>query len=162
MIKVKDEGTFKKKWTIEKFASQKDFEAGNSYEKNVIEHNLLVNEGINELWTLICSATGIRYDNGNAFLIVGTGAGAANANDNQATFTAGVTKAMEAGYPTYGTNEKAIWRALYGAGDANQVWQEFGVLNAAAGEQLLNRLVSNQETKTAGQVWQLTFDITLS
>ena len=162
MIKLKDKGTFKKRWTIERFASQADFDKGNCYKKSVVNHNLLVNEGINELWTLICAATGIRYDNTNAFLIVGTGVGAANAADTQATFTAGVTKAMEDGYPTYGTDQKATWRAIYAAGDANQLWNEFGVLNAATGEQLLNRLVSAQGTKTAGQVWQLTFTITLS
>jgi len=162
MIKLKDKGKFTKRWTIERFASQADFDKGNCYKKSVVNHNLLVNEGINELWTLICAATGIRYDNTNAFLIVGTGVGAANAADTQATFTEGVTKAMEDGYPTYGTDQKATWRAIYAAGDANQLWNEFGVLNAATGEQLLNRLVSAQGTKTAGQVWQLTFTITLS
>ena len=162
MIKLKDKGTFKKRWTIERFASQADFEKGNCYKKSVVNHNILVNEGINELWTLICAATGIRYDNTNAFLIVGTGVGAANAADTQATFTEGVTKAMEDGYPTYGTDQKATWRSVFAAGDANQAWAEFGVMNASTGEQLLNRLVSAQGTKTAGQVWQLTFTITLS
>ena len=162
MIRVKDKGKFTKRWTIERFASQADFDKGNCYKKSVVNHNLLVNEGINELWTLICAATGIRYDNTNAFLIVGTGVGAANAADTQATFTEGVTKAMEDGYPTYGTDQKATWRSVFAAGDANQAWAEFGVMNASTGEQLLNRLVSDQGTKTAGQVWQLTFDITLS
>ncbi len=161
-LNLKDKGTFKKRWIIERFASQADYEAGNCYKKSVIKHNILVNEGINELWTLICAATGIRFDNTNAYLAVGTGSGAANATDVEGTFTAIVPKGMEAGYPTFGTNQKATWRALFGAGDANQVWQEFGVMNASTGEQLLNRLVSNQGTKTAGQVWQLTFDITLS
>ena len=162
MIKLKEKATFAKKWTIEKFASQKDFEIGNSYEKNIIKHNVLANEGINELWTLIFAASGVRFDNSNAFLITGTGSGAANATDTQATFTAGATKAMESGYPTYGTSQKAIWRSVFGSGDANQVWAEFGVLNAATGGELLNRLVSAQGTKTSGQVWQLTFEITLS
>ena len=162
MIKIKDKGTFKKRWTIERFASQADFEDGKCYKKSVVNHNVLCNAGIDELWTLICSATGIRFDNTNAHLIVGTGAGAANATDVEGTFTAGVAKGMEAGYPTYGASQKATWRAVFDAGEANQVWAEFGVMNAATGEQLMNRLVSAQGTKTAGQVWQLTFDITLS
>jgi len=162
MIKLKDKGTFKKRWTIERFASQADFEKGNCYKKSVVNHNLLVNDGMNELWTLVCAATGIRFDNTNAYLITGTGSGAAAAGDTEGTFTAGVAKGMEAGYPTYGTSQKATWRALFGAGDANQAWAEFGVMNASTGEQLLNRLVSAQGTKTAGQVWQLTFTITLS
>ena len=162
MIRLKDKGTFKKRWTIERFASQADFEKGNCYKKSVVNHNVLANGGINELWTLVCAATGIRFDNTNAYLITGTGVGAAAAADVEGTFTAGVAKGMEAGYPTYGTLQKATWRALFGAGDANQDWNEFGVMNASTGEQLLNRLVSAQGTKTAGQVWQLTFDITLS
>ncbi len=162
MIRLKDKGTFKKRWTIERFASQADFEKGNCYKKSVVNHNVLANGGINELWTLVCAATGIRFDNTNAYLITGTGVGAAAAADVEGTFTAGVAKGMEAGYPTYGTLQKATWRALFGAGDANQAWNEFGVMNASTGEQLLNRLVSTQGTKTAGQVWQLTFTITLS
>ena len=162
MIKLKDKGKFTKRWTIERFASQADFEKGNCYKKSVVNHNVLANGGINELWTLVCAATGIRFDNTNAYLITGTGVGAAAAADVEGTFTAGVAKGMEAGYPTYGTLQKATWRALFGAGDANQAWNEFGVMNASTGEQLLNRLVSAQGTKTVGQVWQLTFDITLS
>jgi hypothetical protein len=160
---LKEKGKLSKKWTIERFASQKDFEKGKSYSKSVVNHNCLANEGINELWTIVCSAAnGDKYDNTNANLIVGTGSGAATATDTEATFTAGVKQTMDGGYPTYGTDQKATWRATYAAGEANQVWQEFGVLNAASGGDLLNRLVSNQGTKTVGQVWQLTFEITLS
>ena len=162
MIRLKDKGTFKKRWTIERFASQADFEKGNCYKKSVVNHNVLANVGINEMWTLVCADSGIRFDNANAYLAVGTGVGAAAATDVEGTFTAIVSKGMEAGYPTYGTLQKATWRSVFAAGEANQAWAEFGVMNASTGEQLLNRLVSDQGTKTAGQVWQLTFDITLS
>ena len=162
MIRVKDKGKFTKRWTIERFASQADFEKGNCYKKSVVNHNVLANVGINEMWTLVCADSGIRFDNANAYLAVGTGVGAAAATDVEGTFTAIVSKGMEAGYPTYGTLQKATWRSVFAAGEANQAWAEFGVMNASTGEQLLNRLVSDQGTKTAGQVWQLTFDITLS
>ena len=152
----------KKKWTITKYASTKDYTAGNSYEKNVVNHNLLVNEGMNEVWTILCSAGGTKFDNTNAQLIVGTGSGAATATDTEATFTAGVVKGMEAGYPTYGTSQKATWKASYAAGEANQAWNEFGLLNAASGGKLFNRLVEAEGTKTAGQVWELSLEITLS
>lgn len=159
---LKDKGTFKKRWTIERFASQADFEKGNCYKKSVVNHNVLANVGINELWTLVCAATGIRFDNTNAYLAVGTGVGAAAAADVEGTFTNIVAVGMEVGYPTYGTLQKATWRSVFAAGVANQAWQEFGVMNAETGEQLLNRLVSDQGTKTVGQVWQLSFTITLS
>lgn len=159
---IKEKVRLKRRWIIEKFASQADFEAHNSYEKNIVNHNILVNEGINEVWTILCSAGGTDFDNTNAYLITGTGVGAAAAGDTEATFTAGVAKAMEAGYPTYGTSQKATWRSVFAAGDANQAWAEFGVMNASTGGKLLNRLVSAQGTKIAGQVWQLTFEISLS
>jgi len=159
---IKDKIYLKRRWTIERFASQADYEANNSYEKSIVNHNLLVKEGINELFTILCSAGGTEFDNTNAYLITGTGSGAAADTDVEGTFTAGVAKGMEAGYPTYGTLQKAIWRSVFAAGDANQAWAEFGVMNASTGGKLLNRLVSAQGTKTAGQVWQLTFEISLS
>jgi len=160
--RVKEKGIITKKWIIEKFANEEEFRKGNCYERNEINHNCLVNEGINELWTLICSSSGTKYDHDNAYLIVGTGTAEASATDTESTFTNGVKKPMEENYPTYGTEQKATWRAVFGANDANQAWNEFGVLNGETGGKLLNRLVSSQGTKTLGQVWQLTFEISLS
>jgi len=161
-------------WKIRRWKSKADKRAGKIYSKKEalklfgvpqftkIEGNELVNEGINEMWKLICGTGGVQFSNALANLIVGTGSGAAAAGDTEATFTAGVKKTMEAGYPTYGTSQKAIWRSSYGASDANQAWAEFGVLNAASSGKLLNRKVSDQGTKTVGQTWQLNLTITLS
>ena len=124
--------------------------------------NALVNQGINEMWTVLCSATGQAWDNANAVLIVGTGTGAENPADTRATFTLPVEKAMDGGYPTFGTLQKAIWRATYASGDANQAWEEFGVLNTITTGELMNRKISSQGTKIAGQVWELTLEITLT
>lgn len=150
-------------WHITKFANEADFAAGKILEKVRIDGNALVNEGINELLTILGSAaSGTKFDNTNANLIVGTGSGGADPGDTEATFTAGVKKAMDGGFPTYGTSQKITFQATYGAGDANQAWNEFGVLNAASSGKLLNRKVSAQGTKTNGQIWQLTLEITLS
>jgi len=152
------------KWTITKYASEKDYKNRNPFEIVDFEGNILVNEGINYLLTIIAtdSKTGTPWSNANAYLIVGTGTTAASASDTQATFTNGVVKPMDAGYPTYGTNQTVTWKATFGANDANQAWNEFGVLNAATGGKLLNRKVSAQGTKISGQVWELTLSITLS
>jgi hypothetical protein len=124
--------------------------------------NALVDEGMNEMWTVLCSAGGDAWDNTNAVLIVGTGSGAEDPTDNEATFTAGVKKAMDGGFPTYGTDEKATWQATYASGDANQAWEEFGVLNNTSSGDLMNRKTSSEGTKTVGQTWELTLEITLS
>lgn len=163
MNTIKKEKVFEKaEWLIRKFADEKAYKDNNSYEEVKIDGNALVNEGINDVWKLICGTGGTQFSNADANLIVGTGSGAEAAGDTEATFTSGVKKGMEAGFPTYGTSQKATWKSSYGSGDANQAWNEFGVLNAASSGDLLNRKVSAQGTKTVGQVWELSLEITLS
>lgn len=164
-MKNKLKETFEEKalWKITKYADADAKAKGESYETKEIDGNILVNEGINELLTILGSAaTGTKYDNTNAYLIVGTGSGAAAASDTEATFTAGVKEGMEDGYPTYGTDQKIIWKASYDGDTANQAWGEFGVLNASSAGKLLNRKVEAEGTKTSGQVWDLELQITLS
>ena len=124
------------------------------------EKNLLLNEGINELFTLICSATGTKFDNTNAQ--VGTGTSSTAADPTDSSLTSGVWKGMDVSYPTYGTSQKATWKGTYGSGDANQAWNEFSVRNGASADKMLNRKVSSQGTKVVGQTWELTIEISLS
>jgi len=150
-------------WTIRKFVNEEDYKKGRSYEISKFGGNALTTEGINELWTIIGSAaSGTKFDNTHAYLIVGTGTGEESQNDTEATFTNGVKKPMNEGYPTYGTDRKITFKSTYDGNSANQAWNEFGVLNAATGGKLLNRKVSAQGTKTAGQVWELELEITLA
>jgi hypothetical protein len=149
-------------WTIRKFADDKAYKANNPFGVVSFRGNLLVNEGINEVWKLICGTGGAQFSNALANLVVGTGSGAAAATDTEATFTAPVKKVMDATYPTYGTSQKATWKSTYASGDANQAWNEFGVLNNVTAGKLMNRKVSAQGTKTSGQTWELTLEITLS
>ncbi len=151
-------------WTITKYKNDKDHKAGKFYEKLKIIGNDLCNEGIEEWFKLIGTTGAVQYDNTNAFLIVGTGSGAEDPTDNQATFTAGVTKLMMATYPQVAAaaDHKCTWKASYGSGDANQVWAEFGLLNHATTVKLANRKFSAQGTKTAGQTWELSLEITLT
>jgi len=152
----------KTKWTITKYANDADFAAGKSYEKGNIDGNCLCNEGINEWTKLIAGTGGVKYDNADAYLIVGTGSGAAAATDNEATFTNPVKVAVDVSFPTYGTSQKMIWQATFTGLVANQAWNEFGVLNAETSGKLANRKVSSQGTKTPGQTWVLTLEITLA
>mgnify|MGYP001222876014 CR=1 FL=1 len=149
-------------WTIRKFANDEDYKNNKPYEVSKIDGNILVNEGINEVFKLICGTGGAQFSSANANLIVGTGTGDEAATDTEATFTNGVKKGMDSGFPTYGTNQKATWKATYDGSSANQAWNEFGVLNAASSGKLLNRKVSSQGTKTSGQVWEISIEISLS
>lgn len=147
-------------WTIRKFkvGEKKPFEVSK------FKGNLLLNEGINELWTLVAGTGGTAYNNAGAYLGVGDSATAANATQTSLqAATNKFWKAMDGSYPTYGTSQKVTFRATFATGDANFAWNEFTVVNAAddTGENL-NRKVSSQGTKQSDQIWELTLDITLS
>lgn len=165
-----EKGFEKAIWYITKYASEEDHKNGKILERVMFGGNALVNEGINYLLTMIGTdaKTGTPWSNANANLIVGTGtpvgteAPVAAVTNTEATFTNPVKKVMMSGFPTYGTDQKTIWKSSYGATEANQAWYEFGVLNAAASGTLLNRKVSAQGTKVSGQVWELELQITVS
>jgi len=130
---------------------------------DMIENGLL-NEGINELWTILCSAGGTKFDSTNAY----TGVGDSNAafNATQTGLQAAVNKlykAMDGGYPTYGSAQKATWRSTYGSADANWAWEETTVANGNSdAAKNLNRKVQSLGTKASGTTWILTLEITLS
>jgi hypothetical protein len=128
------------------------------------EYNLLLNEGINEVWTILCSAGGVKFDNANANIGVGDSATAADATQTglQAA-TNKLYKAMDGGYPTYGSAQKATWRSTFGSAEANWVWNEITVCNTAADTgKNLNRKVQAMGTKASGTTWVATLEITFS
>lgn len=101
------------------------------------------------------------FNASNAYIGVG---------DSSAAFAAGQTdlqgsnkfrKAMEAGYPIRSDNTMTF-RALFGTGDANFAWNEWGVFNAATGGTMMNRRVEALGTKTSAQSWELTVSVTLN
>jgi hypothetical protein len=152
------------RWFLKKFANDEAFKKGEAYEDKFIGENLLLNEGINELLTLACGTGATQFDNSNAYLGVGDSSTAASASQTglQAA-TNKLYKAMDVSFPTYGTSQKATWQATFGSSDANFAWAEFSVANGNSDTaKNLNRLVSAQGTKTSGQTWQLTLEITLS
>lgn len=154
---------YQTRWTITKFADEGAFAAGRAYEEAPIEGNLLLNEGINALLTLAAGGTETAYNNANARLGVGdsTAAEAATQTGLQAA-TNVLYKAMDAGYPTFGTNQQLVFRATFAGTEANFAWNEFSVDNGATPNKNLNRKVSAQGTKASGQTWQLTLTITIS
>lgn len=127
------------------------------------EKNCLLNEGINEFWTIVCSAGGTKFDNGNSYTAVGNSATAADPAQTGLLGGSKLYKAMDATYPTYGTSQKAVFKSTYGSSDANFAWEEFTVANGDSdASKNLNRKVSSQGTKQSGQTWELTLEITLS
>ena len=162
-------------WKIGRWASEADKKAGKIYSKKEalklfgvpqftsFERNCLLNEGINEFFTLVCSASGTKFDNTNAQTGVGdsTVAEAVTQTDLQAA-TNKAYVGMMAGFPTYGTDQKAIWKSSYDGNTANYAWQEFIVRNGATALKDICRKVSSQGNKAVNQVWELSISISLS
>lgn len=132
------------------------------YEVIEREGNLLLNEGINEMWKLICGGTATAYNNTNARIGVGNGnTPAADATQTGLQGASTEFKAMEGGYPTSGTNQRAVFKSSFGATEGNFAWEEWTVDNGAVADLNLNRKVESLGTKTTG-TWTLEVSITLS
>jgi hypothetical protein len=127
------------------------------------KHNLLLNEGINELFTLICSSSGTKFDTG-AYIGVGDSSTAEDAAHTGLQASSNkLYVAMDGSYPTYGTSQKATWRSTYTSANGNFAWNEFTVANGNSdSSKNLNRKVSSQGTKQSGQTWEISLEITMS
>jgi len=159
-----DSSTEKAVWKIRKFASGDDYIKGNFYEESIIKGNLLLNEGINTIWTLVAGGSATPFNSSNSYLGVVDSSTAESATQTglQAT-TNKLYKAVDSGYPTYGTNQKITFRATFNGSEANFAWNEFTVANGNSDSAVnLNRKVSSQGTKVSGQIWELTLEIILS
>ena len=113
----------------------------------------------------IRSAPGPLYDNTNSYLGVGDSTTIFDeTNTDLIAPTNKLKKGMEATYPTIAANV-LVFRSLFGTGDANFAWQEWGVFNAGAAfgtGTMMCRKVESLGTKTSAQSWQLTATITIT
>jgi hypothetical protein len=127
------------------------------------EGNIALNEGLQALIDDICGlATITKWDNTNARLGVGDSNATEDATQTGLQGTNKTFKAMDTGYPTR-SNQTAEWRATFGSADANYHWYEYTVVNAAddTGKNL-NRKVADKGTKSSGETWTLSLQITFS
>jgi hypothetical protein len=124
--------------------------------------NLFLNVGINRIWELVTGASSATFTNAEAQIGIGDSstAAAANQTDLQAA-TNKTWVGMEATYPTAGSGQAAVFRSVFGTGDANYVWNEFAV-RRSTGTLLLNRGVSSMGTKTSAGTWTATVTLSLS
>jgi len=178
--RVIDHGLWNPRWSIDKFRDRKDrvYKAGRDgvhvteimrqfphlfVERLAFPGNLLLNEGINELWTLVCGTGATKFDNTNAYIGVGDDDTAADPSDTDLKGSNKKYVAMDGSYPTYGSSQKGTWRSTFGSGDANWAWKEITVANGSSGAaKNLNRKVQSMGTKASGSTWIATLEITLS
>ena len=153
----------KPKWTVTKFASEKDFKDGKSYERLSVDGNILLNEGITALQNLLTGAAESAFNNANSYLGVGDSSTAeAAAQTALQAATNKLYKAMDATYPQI-SSQTTVWRSTFASADANFAWNEVTVANGNSDSaDNLNRKVSAMGTKQSGQVWTLELQITWS
>ena len=132
-------------------------------EVQTIEGNILLNEGINNgIWPLVAGdASATPFDNTNARIGVGDGTDPEDATQTGLTGLNQAYKGMDAGYPTYGTNQEIVFQATFGETEANFTWNEWTVDNGATAGVNLNRKVENLGTKSTG-TWVLRVSLSLS
>lgn len=138
----------------------------------VVEGNLLVAGGANALFhRLIGGTTVAAFSNANSYIGVGnsTTAAVASQTDLAATAPNVSRKGMEATYPLHtdgtATASTLIFRSVWTDTEANFVWNEWGVFNAAAAGRMLNRKVQSFNSGVAKpntQSWRLTCTLSLA
>jgi predicted membrane protein len=179
-LELKDKAKGKTIWQIHKFYDPDGLiaklgEKGTSIQELIekfkdrfigeekFEGNIFLNEGINLIWTLVCGGSGTPFNSANSYLGVGNGTTAESATQTGLQGTSKLYKKVDVGYPQYGTDQKAVWRATYGGTEANFAWNEFTVANGSSDTAInLNRKVISKGTKTSGSTWILTLTLTLS
>jgi len=134
--------------------------------------NLLTTAGLTRIMTLI-TGTGQAATPTSTRLGVGNSATAEAVGQTDLQAAAGAANryfmTMDGGYPSVAAGVLTA-RAVFGTGDANFAWAEWGLdigtPTVAAGTTvnavLLNRKVASLGTKVAGSVWTLTTTITLA
>jgi hypothetical protein len=147
-------------WSVEKVKELGIFEKPSLL---WVPGNILLNEGINLLWTLACGGSGTPWNSLNAYIGVGDGTASESADQTGLQGTNRQYKAMDAGYPIYGSNQQAKWQSTFGSADANFTWNEITVANGSSDTAVnLNRKVQNLGTKASGTTWIAQLTITLS
>lgn len=158
-----DQIHYQSRWTITKYQNEATFREGRPFSVVHIDGNLLLNEGITEFLKLLAGLTATAFSNANAYLGVGDSSTAeAAAQTGLQAATNKLFKAMLATYPQVAA-QTITFRSEFIGNEANFAWNEFTVANGNSDAAVnLNRKVSAQGTKVAGQIWTLDLAITFS
>jgi hypothetical protein len=149
------------RWKIEKFLNDEDVLNNKPYEIDEWDGNVLLNEGITAMLTLIIGGAETAYSNANAELGVGNSSTAANSTQTDLQGASNEWNAMDASYPQV-SGQIVTFRSTFGSTEANFAWEEFSVRNGSVANKNLNRKVTSKGTKASGETWILTLTIELS
>ena len=120
-------------------------------------------QGVNAIWTLVCGGAETPFNNTNAHICVGDGS---DAEDDSQTGPQGSNYTylpMDDGYPQYGSDKKAVFKATADGDTANHGWKEFLVANGSStSAKHINRKVNDKGTKPSGETWVITVELSIS
>ena len=153
-----ERANWKPRWIIEKYNRNMEL-----YETEVIDGNLLLNEGITSLLTLLIGGSETAFNNGNAYIGVGDGTTTATAAQTGLVGTNKTYRPMDATYPKV-SNQTVTFRSTFGPTFGNHRWREFTVANGSSDSaKNLNRLVEAPlREKVAPDTWVVQLQVTIS
>ena len=155
---ISESAKWKPKWIIEKYDKNMKL-----YETEEIEGNLLLNEGITSLLTLLIGGSETPFNNANAYVGVGDGTTAASATQTGLLGTNISYAPMDATYPQVSGNV-VTFRATFGPDKGNNAWREVTVANGVSDSaKNLNRKVESAlRAKNSPDTWIIQLQITIS
>lgn len=153
---------WKPHWKIEKYHGDV-VSPENLFETDEFDGNILLNEGITALLTLLIGGGGTAFNAANAYIGVGDSVTAAAAS--QTGLQASTNKAyvvMDGTYPQV-LNQTVTFRATFGSAVGNFAWQEFSIANGNSDAATnLSRKVESHSTKVAGDTFVVSCTVTIS
>jgi len=156
--------TIERLWVITRYKNDHEYRRANPYHQSRIRHNIILNEGRDNILSLIGGIGSPQaWSNAAAHLGVGdsdvpesSGHGGLQAPTNKAY------KGMMAGYPLL-DNNKLKWRSEFLAGEAAFAWKELTVSTSGSNAGInLNRKVQDNGVKGVQAVWTLDFEVSLT
>lgn len=101
------------------------------------------------------------FSNANAYIGVGDSSDAFSVTqtDLQASSNK-VRVGMDSGFPTIATNV-LVFQATFGTSIGNFTWAEWALFNAASAGVMFTRKVESNGTKTSGQIWIFSTQLTI-
>ncbi|GAA5046507.1 hypothetical protein HNP84_009734 [Thermocatellispora tengchongensis] len=164
----RDAAQWRCRWKLEKFHGSDTGPGAKPFEVIEREGNALMYGGVSALWHRLTGGTAVTaFDAANARIGVGDGTAAADPVQTDLQGTSKLRKGLDATYPQHadGTGAAAnavTFRATFSTSEANFVWSEWGIFNAASGGRMLNRKVENLGQKTSAASWVFTVQLSLA
>lgn len=148
-------------WSIHRYEDERAYLKRDPYKVSEFKPNLLLNEGITNIFNLIALTGGTKWDNANAYLGVGDGTALEAPTQTGLQGANKTYKKVDSGYPSV-SDQTITWQATFGPTEGNHGWKEFTLANGNSDSATnLNRKTSDQGTKVSGQVWELRMSLTL-